>query len=219
MPARSSITWVPILIQRDRLVWNEDAPNFNPDRWLSDSDIPATPATHPSAFMPFNMGPRIVSLKLCIAIDVLLIFVQSISAVYLFQCLGQQLAYVQASYVWSRILQRFPTLEQAMDMQPASSKPPMEWSTFNDKSRHATETIWPDASITLRIRVRIIAWIPLPNSHIDNLSCYTYSSFREDFGSVLNLRKYSLRVPMIISMSTENIYGRQDGEQIAAMRS
>lgn len=120
MPPRSSITYAPILMQRDPHYWGDDACDFNPDRWLSGS----SPFTHPNAFVPFNAGPRI--------------------------CLGQQLAYIQASYVWARILQL--PIRLTRDIHTGVPAP-SEWKkTVDNNSRHARETIWPHSDFVLRVK-------------------------------------------------------------------
>jgi cytochrome P450 len=52
----SSITYAPILIQRDPDLWGPDAAEFKPERWLDNRQ----PASHTNAFMAFNLGPRTV---------------------------------------------------------------------------------------------------------------------------------------------------------------
>ena len=52
----SSITYAPILIQRDPDLWGSDAAEFKPERWLDNRQ----PASHANAFMAFNLGPRTV---------------------------------------------------------------------------------------------------------------------------------------------------------------
>ncbi|CAG8541440.1 12004_t:CDS:10 [Acaulospora colombiana] len=89
MPAKSSITYIPILLQRDPELWGEDAAEFKPERWLSGS-------TPTNAFIPFNAGPRIVSeIEPGLSEQTPHSFIK---------CLGQQLAYIQISYVWARLL-------------------------------------------------------------------------------------------------------------------
>ncbi|CCA71526.1 hypothetical protein PIIN_05462 [Serendipita indica DSM 11827] len=123
MPPRSSITYAPILIHRDPAFWGEDAHEFRPERWQRGS----APMSHANACMPFNMGPRI--------------------------CLGQQLAYIQATYVWARLLQRHARFERAKDAQPPESLPPTkEWISQGRTGRHAFETIWPHATVVLSVK-------------------------------------------------------------------
>ncbi|PVF96582.1 cytochrome P450 [Serendipita vermifera] len=124
MPAKSSITYIPILIQRDPDLWGEDAAEFKPERWLSGS----TPS---NAFIPFNAGPRI--------------------------CLGQQLAYIQVSYVWARLLMSDNVLVRADKGRPKVN--PSQQG--HDKSRLQSgrrdlETVQPYASVVLRIKVGVL---------------------------------------------------------------
>lgn len=53
-----SVTYVPLIIQRQRDLWGEDAESFDPGRWLVDSSRPAF--LHAFAFHPFHGGPRLV---------------------------------------------------------------------------------------------------------------------------------------------------------------
>lgn len=56
MPAGASIVMVPIVLQRSRAVWGEDAEEFKIDRWLhglSDQQR--------EAYYSFGAGPRMVS--------------------------------------------------------------------------------------------------------------------------------------------------------------
>jgi hypothetical protein len=70
------------------------------------------------------------------------------------QCLGQQLAYVQTAYVWARLLLSC-SFVRAPDAQPPSSIPPnREWvRQYGEDARHGVETVWPHASIILRVKV------------------------------------------------------------------
>lgn len=70
---------VPILaVHHDPTVWGPDVSEFNPTRF---SQGAARAATHPTAFMPFGLGAR--------------------------QCIGQNLALLQAKLAIAMILQRF----------------------------------------------------------------------------------------------------------------
>ncbi|KAG8817330.1 hypothetical protein FRC17_011279 [Serendipita sp. 399] len=124
MPPRSSFTFVPVLMHRDPAFWGSDAAEFKPERWLSSTQ----PMSHPSAFVPFNMGPRI--------------------------CLGQQLAYIQTTYVWARLLQHTTKFVRRSELQPLGSLPPTnEWlRQLDEPVRHSVETVWPHASVILRIK-------------------------------------------------------------------
>ncbi|ELU45136.1 hypothetical protein AG1IA_00837 [Rhizoctonia solani AG-1 IA] len=62
-------------------------------------------------------------------------------------CLGQQFAYNEASFVLVRVLQRFDTLQLAMDAAPAGSIPPPEWRS--QSGRASVEKVWPKNAVTL----------------------------------------------------------------------
>jgi hypothetical protein len=53
-----------------------------------------------------------------------------------------------------RLLQRFDTFTLATDAQPPSSLPPAEWKL--GRGRQRVETIYPDAAMTLFIKVRYL---------------------------------------------------------------
>ena len=55
IPKGTTVTVIPAMIQRNPLVWGEDADKFRPERWDSLSDDAASPY----AFTAFNGGPRI----------------------------------------------------------------------------------------------------------------------------------------------------------------
>jgi hypothetical protein len=78
---------------------------------------------------------------------------------HLLQCLGQQLAYLQASYVWVRLLQHPIITTRSVGTQSTGTvPPPLEWSRRKkDDSRHARETVWPYSDVVLRIKVRSTA--------------------------------------------------------------
>jgi hypothetical protein len=74
---------------------------------------------------------------------------------HLLQCLGQQLAYLQASYVWVRLLQHPIITTRSVGTQSTGTvPPPLEWSRRKKDSRHARETVWPYSDVVLRIKVR-----------------------------------------------------------------
>ena len=53
-----------------------------------------------------------------------------------------------------RLLQRFDTFILATDVQPPSSLPPAEWKL--GRGRQAIETIRPEATMTLFVKVRYL---------------------------------------------------------------
>ena len=100
------------------------------------------------------------------------------------QCLGQQLAYIQATYVWARLLQRSSRLERAKDAQPIESLPPTkEWIAQGRTGRHAFESIWPHATVVLRVKVRSLL----------NIYEIGLKIVRGDYGCALNSFKFTRR--------------------------
>ncbi|KAG8736136.1 hypothetical protein FRC10_009658 [Ceratobasidium sp. 414] len=108
-----------IHMQRRADLWGDDAEEFDPDRWLDDR-IQMFVAD-PMRFVPFNAGPRI--------------------------CLGQQFALNEASFVVTRLLQRFDGFELAMEAAPEGCIPPTTWA--GAKGRKGIEKVWPKNAITL----------------------------------------------------------------------
>ncbi|KIY51977.1 cytochrome P450 monooxygenase CYP63 [Fistulina hepatica ATCC 64428] len=123
MPGSTTITYFPILIQRNTAMWGDDADAFHPARWM-ESDAAQRLAQNPLIFAPFSAGPRIVS------------------------C--QDYAYNQASYFLVRLLQRFNAITLAPECQPKGSLPPPEWKHL--RGRQSYEAIWPAAALTLFIK-------------------------------------------------------------------
>ncbi|KAJ7487238.1 cytochrome P450 monooxygenase CYP63 [Mycena galericulata] len=123
MPGRTTIMYLPLLMQRNPALWGPDADVFDPDRWLNPERI-AKFVENPTMYAPFSAGPRI--------------------------CLGQNYAYNEASYFLVRLLQEFDTFTLAPEFQPAGSLPPAEWKSR--KGRQAVEKIWPAAALTLYIK-------------------------------------------------------------------
>ncbi|QRV82919.1 cytochrome P450 family protein [Ceratobasidium sp. AG-Ba] len=115
----AQIVFVLIHMQRREDLWGSDAQEFDPDRWLDDRVKMFV--ADPMRFVPFNAGPRI--------------------------CLGQQFALNEASFVLTRLLQRFDKLDLAMDVAPEGSLPPAAWA--GSKGRKGFEKIWPKNAITL----------------------------------------------------------------------
>ncbi|EGG03624.1 cytochrome P450 protein [Melampsora larici-populina 98AG31] len=83
VPAGTDFRFDIRFLQRNPEVWGKDAEEFIPDRWLDDRQIQQR--EDPFRFQPFSAGPRL--------------------------CLGQQLAYMQASIVLIRLVTNFSGVE------------------------------------------------------------------------------------------------------------
>ncbi|KIM44015.1 hypothetical protein M413DRAFT_67983 [Hebeloma cylindrosporum] len=123
MPAKTTIVFLPLLMQRSPALWGDDADDFDPDRWIDTERVARFVAT-PSMFNPFSAGPRI--------------------------CIGQNYAYNEMSYFLVRLLQQFDRFTLASEFQPEGSHPPPEWK--NRKGRQVYERIWPSAALTLFVK-------------------------------------------------------------------
>ncbi|KAF8747683.1 cytochrome P450, partial [Rhizoctonia solani] len=119
IPSGVQVLFSPLLMQRRQDLWGADAWKFDPARWLDERNEMFI--KDPMRFVPFNAGPRI--------------------------CLGQQFAYNEASFVLVRVLQRFDTLQLAMDAAPAGSIPPSQWQ--GQSGRASVEKVWPKNAVTL----------------------------------------------------------------------
>ena len=60
MPPKTTITFFPLLMQRNPALWGDDADNFDPERWIDPKRMKKFLA-NPTMFTPFSAGPRIVS--------------------------------------------------------------------------------------------------------------------------------------------------------------
>lgn len=59
MPGNTIVTYLPLLTQRSKALWGEDADEFKPERWL-ESETKSKCNANIGMFMPFSHGPRIV---------------------------------------------------------------------------------------------------------------------------------------------------------------
>lgn len=60
IPGNTIIMYFPILTQRNKALWGDDADEFDPERWI-DPDRIKKYVSNPTMFTPFSAGPRIVS--------------------------------------------------------------------------------------------------------------------------------------------------------------
>ena len=59
IPGSTVVMYLPILKQRNKALWGDDADVFDPDRWLDHRLRRFT--ENPMMYTPFSGGPRIVS--------------------------------------------------------------------------------------------------------------------------------------------------------------
>ena len=60
MSGDTTIVYLPLLVQRNKVLWGPDADEFYPEQWLQPDRI-AKFVANPAMFAPFSAGPRIVS--------------------------------------------------------------------------------------------------------------------------------------------------------------
>jgi hypothetical protein len=161
IPADTIIMYFPVLTQRNKALWGEDADEFDPERWI-DPDRLKKYVSNPTMFTPFSAGPRIVSST------------PSLSASFArrlligIQCIGQNYAYNEMSYFLVRLLQQFDRFTLAREYQPEGSLPPADWKS--GKGRKTIEKIWPSSAMTLYVKVRF-------NSNGDGVLGFRFTNF------------------------------------------
>ncbi|KAG8903345.1 hypothetical protein FRB99_003407 [Tulasnella sp. 403] len=124
VPKSGTEIWFSLMsIHKRKDIWGDDANEFDPGRWLGPSQEGEIAEGDPVEFMPFFAGPRV--------------------------CIGQQLAYNEASFVMVRLAQAFRkfTLVQ-VDAAPVGSLPPESWKDAKGK-RKAVEKIVPLSAVTM----------------------------------------------------------------------
>ena len=60
LPEQTTVTYLPLLVHKNKALWGDDADVFDPERWLDDRLKLYT--DNPMMYTPFSAGPRIVSL-------------------------------------------------------------------------------------------------------------------------------------------------------------
>ncbi|KAF8581493.1 cytochrome P450 [Ramaria rubella] len=152
MPPNTSISLVTLLMQRRMDLWGADAEEFRPTRWLGeDNDLGDKPDEstgeprrgeaadrRPEWFVPFSAGPRL--------------------------CLGQNFAYLEATYFFIRVIQCGFVFNLAPACQPPETRPPQGWKAedqtpapeardlgvfVKNKGRQRKEECWPGTAFTL----------------------------------------------------------------------
>ncbi|KAF8329542.1 cytochrome P450 monooxygenase CYP63 [Cantharellus anzutake] len=117
----ANVFFIPLLMQRRKDLWGEDAEDFLPERWIEPNRIKEL-TDDPFKFLPFNAGPRL--------------------------CLGQNFAYNEASFVIVRLLQNFDTFELRQEEDaPQGSCPLPHWK--EGRGRKRVERVWPREGVTL----------------------------------------------------------------------
>ncbi|KAG8735100.1 hypothetical protein FRC10_011001 [Ceratobasidium sp. 414] len=129
-----SITFSSLHVHRRKDLWGDDAEEFKPERWLTESS-PKVHVTNPYAFLPFNGGPRMARM---------LSFCRGEHNSSIYQCLGQNLAYLLVSQTVVSLVRGF-TWTLSPDHQPAMVPP--AWK--GQPGRKGVEQCWPKAALTL----------------------------------------------------------------------
>ena len=123
----TTVAWGVYQSQQRKDIWGGDASIWKPCRWLGQN---AVPATENAAFLAWGSGPRIVrSAKRNVQLTHLIeIIVHRSGAWWVWNVKSLQglahsltIAYMEATYVTSRLLQSFHNIEPALDVQPRSS--------------------------------------------------------------------------------------------------
>ena len=142
VPERTVVTYFPLLAQHNTALWGDDAYDFDPNRWLDKRLSRFT--ENPMIFTPFSGGPRMVCSRSRHGDT------HGIDAVA--QCLGQNYARNEATYLLIRLLQGFDTFTLAPEAQPEGSLPPAQWKT--GVGREPMERISPAYALTLFVKAR-----------------------------------------------------------------
>ncbi|KAF8174326.1 cytochrome P450 [Mycena galopus ATCC 62051] len=120
IPAGAQTPYSLLLMHRRKDLWGPDAEEFDPDRWL-DERLKIYLLTNSFQFLPFNAGPR--------------------------NCLGQEFAYNEMSFVIIRLLQSFSSVSLDLDAFPPGARPPPEWAMLD--GRKAVEKFRPKSHATM----------------------------------------------------------------------
>ncbi|KZV90691.1 cytochrome P450 monooxygenase CYP63 [Exidia glandulosa HHB12029] len=123
VPPHTDMYYLLLHLQRDPDTWGSTSLEFDPDRWINEEKLKPFLA-NPMIFLPFNAGPRI--------------------------CLGQQLAYNQASFFLVRLLQNVSSLELSPEFIPAGAEVPQNWKT--QPGRVGLEQVWPKTAVIIYVK-------------------------------------------------------------------
>jgi len=88
----AQLIYSPLVIQRRKDLWGEDAEDFVPERWM-DPDRVKDLTADPFKFVPFNAGPRICPGQVCT-----LCICSYVGMKLHLQLSGQNFAYNEASF-------------------------------------------------------------------------------------------------------------------------
>ena len=133
-----------------------DAEEFDPERWL-DYRHKQYVVPNPFIFLPFNAGPRIVSINptrvlqdlkelSLVSRTTVRVQVSGLTLVYGFLWMIVRLL-SETSFFLIRLLQRVDVISLAPECQPTGSRPPATWA--GAAGRKGIEKIWPKAHLTL----------------------------------------------------------------------
>ncbi|WRT64043.1 uncharacterized protein IL334_000971 [Kwoniella shivajii] len=132
MPGNTSIILAFILLQRDPLIWGENANEFQPERWLGEG----LSKREREGFMSWNYGPRM--------------------------CLGQPLALTLTHIFLILFCRHLDKMEEqgkqlkfAFDAQPEGTTMPSTWRTpegSDGRARDGKDEMWVVADVVLAIK-------------------------------------------------------------------
>jgi hypothetical protein len=161
MPKETSIILAILLMQRSKEVWGKDAEEFKPERWLTTDEDDQSQVSEArrrrEGFVAFNAGPRTVS-GMALRDSV----IDTKFCLFGVQCLGQNFALMQLSYVMAKLLRSLSdpetksalyTVVLAPDEQPKATSPPEAWKDL--LGRGTEEKVWVASNLTLYVKVSL----------------------------------------------------------------
>jgi cytochrome P450 len=161
MPKETSIILAILLMQRSKEVWGKDAEEFKPERWLATDEDDQSQVSEArrrrEGFVAFNAGPRTVS-----GMDLGDSVIDTKFCLFGVQCLGQNFALMQLSYVMAKLLRSLSdpetksalyTVVLAPDEQPKATSPPEAWKDLLGRGKE--EKVWVASNLTLYVKVSL----------------------------------------------------------------